>query len=145
MGTQSALMTVEEMRRLPEPKDGSHYELHHGELVQVTYPKYNHGQCIEFTAAALRKRLRKIGRIRTELGFRTLPEYEAWRADISFLTMERHDQALQDNDVFGAPDLVVEVLSPSNTATEMDEKEAHFLSHGCREFWLINRSGKLFS
>jgi len=37
-----------------------------------------------------------------------------------------------------APDLVIEVLSPSNTAAEMYEKERLCLENGAREFWVID-------
>ena len=38
----------------------------------------------------------------------------------------------------GAPDLVVEVLSPGNTQKEMDEKFEIYEESGVREYWLVN-------
>lgn len=38
----------------------------------------------------------------------------------------------------GLPELVIEVLSPSNTVSEMLEKEEMCLSSGAREFWLVD-------
>ena len=38
----------------------------------------------------------------------------------------------------GAPDLVVELLSPSNTASEMFDKERLCLENGAREFWVVD-------
>ncbi|MEO5959270.1 MAG: Uma2 family endonuclease, partial [Opitutaceae bacterium] len=38
----------------------------------------------------------------------------------------------------GAPDLVVEVLSPSDTAERMHEKLALYFAHGARLAWVIN-------
>ena len=38
----------------------------------------------------------------------------------------------------GAPDLAVEILSPSNTAVEMDRKFKVYREAGVREYWLIN-------
>lgn len=73
-----------------------------------------------------------------EFGFRALPEYEARRADVAFITYERLEGALAEDEFFGAPDLVIEVLSPSNTAAEIDDKEALCLANGCREFWVVN-------
>jgi Uma2 family endonuclease len=37
----------------------------------------------------------------------------------------------------GAPDFVVEVASPSNTAEELQEKKQLCLDNGCLEFWVI--------
>ena len=38
----------------------------------------------------------------------------------------------------GAPDLAVEVLSPSNTAVEMQRKLAEYFRHGARQVWLVD-------
>jgi len=38
----------------------------------------------------------------------------------------------------GAPELVIEVLSPSNTAAEMLDRRIPCLENGAREFWLVN-------
>jgi Uma2 family endonuclease len=38
----------------------------------------------------------------------------------------------------GAPDMVVEVLSPSNTAIEMERKLALYQAAGVREYWVID-------
>lgn len=37
-----------------------------------------------------------------------------------------------------APELVIEVLSPSNTVEEILEKEGLCLENGCREFWVLD-------
>jgi len=38
----------------------------------------------------------------------------------------------------GAPDLVVEILSPSNTATEMERKFVLYKEAGVREYWIVD-------
>jgi Uma2 family endonuclease len=38
----------------------------------------------------------------------------------------------------GAPDLVIEVLSPSNTAAEIFDKEKLCLENGSQEFWVVD-------
>ena len=38
----------------------------------------------------------------------------------------------------GAPDLVVEILSPSNTASEMERKRKLYLRAGVREYWVVD-------
>ena len=73
-----------------------------------------------------------------EKEFRPLPQYEAWIADVAVLDRER-DPSTADDDYFrGVPAIVIEVLSPSNTAPEMLEREAICLRHGGREFWLCD-------
>ena len=43
----------------------------------------------------------------------------------------------------GAPEIVIEVLSPSNTATEMLDKEKLCLENGCLEFWIVDPTLRL--
>ena len=38
----------------------------------------------------------------------------------------------------GAPDLVIEILSPSNTAIEMERKFSLYLDAGVREYWIVD-------
>ncbi|MDR2491149.1 MAG: Uma2 family endonuclease [Spirochaetaceae bacterium] len=45
----------------------------------------------------------------------------------------------------GAPDLVVEVLSPSNSAIEMQRKFDIYRESGVREFWVVNPTYKTLS
>src|SRR5690348_10027749 len=39
-----------------------------------------------------------------------------------------------------APDLAVEVLSPSNTSAEMNRKIAEYFDAGCRSVWIVDPS-----
>jgi Uma2 family endonuclease len=43
----------------------------------------------------------------------------------------------------GAPDLVVEILSPSNTVMEMDRKMSLYQKAGVREYWVVSPEEKL--
>jgi Uma2 family endonuclease len=82
-------MTFAEFAKLPEPQ-GFRYELHHGELVEVTFPKMTH--------VRVRSRLRRLlenaaasGTIETEFGFLALAEHEYRVADIAHISQERWD------------------------------------------------------
>jgi Uma2 family endonuclease len=45
----------------------------------------------------------------------------------------------------GAPDLVVEILSPSNTATEMSRKFKLYRKAGVREYWVVDPENKVLT
>jgi Uma2 family endonuclease len=60
--------------------------------------------------------------VETEVAYRPLPEHELWVADVAYVSAERFREADLDDNIRGAPELIVEVLSPSNTAAEIDEK-----------------------
>src|SRR5215212_5333517 len=60
-------------------------------------------------------------------------------ADAAFISHERLAK-VENPDKFGpfAPDLAVEVMSPGNTAREMDEKAALYFGAGARAVWVFN-------
>ena len=42
-----------------------------------------------------------------------------------------------------APEICVEIISPSNSAAEMNEKIALYLKQGAKEVWLCNQQGEI--
>ena len=54
-----------------------------------------------------------------EFAFRALPEHELRVADVAFVSRERLNNTDPDDNLHGAPDVVVEVFSPSNTVAEI--------------------------
>jgi Uma2 family endonuclease len=44
---------------------------------------------------------------------------------------------VESDDLVGAPVLAIEVVSPSNTAEEMNRKVRHYLGNGAIEVWLV--------
>ena len=59
--------------------------------------------------------------------------------DVAYVSRERM-KAVENIDKFlpFAPDLAIEVLSPTNTAQEMDEKVALYFAGGARAVWVFN-------
>ncbi len=113
------LMTFAEFERLPDPPGGLRYELRHGEPVTVPPPKIEHSRVQWRIRRLLESAAGAAGIVDKEIGFRPRREYE-WRvADVAFVSKARWD--LAEDYWEGAPEIVVEVLSPSNSATEMIE------------------------
>src|SRR5689334_6551553 len=112
MSTHTGLVTVEEYLKLRDPKEG-HYELHHGEVVLVPPPKWEHEEIQDRTQVLLKRLIGARGRVRMEMSFQPTPEHEMWRADVGFVRNERAAAVNPDGYLMGAPDLVIEVLSPS--------------------------------
>src|SRR4051812_11603023 len=136
MSTQTGLVTVEEFLKLP-PATGGHFELHHGEVVLVPPPKWGHRLLQRTIELLLLRLVGHAGEVLQEMPFRPRAEHEVWAADVGFVRAERaavgRDEYLQ-----GAPDLVVEVLSPSNTAREINAKIAICMENGCSSFWVVD-------
>jgi Uma2 family endonuclease len=135
--TTTRPMTLAELEQLPEPQ-GFRYELHHGELVEVPFPKFGHTAIQQRIMLSLHAAAAKGSMVCMELGFVALPDFEYRRADVAYVEPARY-AATDPQDFFrGAPDLVVEVLSPSNTAAEMRDKRKLCLENGSIEFWLVD-------
>ncbi len=136
------LMSVEEFRQLPKTAGDFDYELHNGELVPVPRPKLNHGLLQKRLVMLLEEFAPEQSLVDKELAFRLVPEHDLRAADVGYLSRERYRAARELDEVFGAPDLMIEVLSPSNSAREMYECEQLCLTHGCQEFWVVDLEKK---
>lgn len=79
-----------------------------------------------------------MGVVAAEVPFRALTEYEVRAADVAFVSQSRWDATAEDDYLRGSPELIVEVLSRSNTTAEMREKAALYLATGCLEFWVVD-------
>ena len=132
------LMTVEEFSVLPESVGEYNYELHHGELVPVPRPKFKHYVLQSWLRDLLRRLAPPGSFVDIEMAFQAVPEYDLRVADVAFLKAERFAKVDHESYIQGAPDLIIEILSPSNTAREMYEKEQLCLANGCREFWVFD-------
>lgn len=139
MDTGTALMTVEQFRTLEEPPH-AYYELRHGEVCEVTRPRYKHIKIQRHVRRRLERLAGNCGVVDTELPFRPLPEHELWVADVAYLSAPREAVADREDDVQGSPDLIIEVMSPSNTQREVRARAAFCLSTGSLEFWVVDPS-----
>lgn len=136
MATTAGLMTVEEYRALPDDP-GKRVELHDGELFEISHPKLRHWKVQDRLTDLLKPLLRTKGTVGSEFGFRPTPEYNLCVADVAFVSKERFESADPNDNLYGAPELVIEVESPSNTAAEFERRERMCLANGCREFWIV--------
>lgn len=131
------LMTVQQYRELPQREDVVQ-ELHWGQVVTLTRPKMRHAKIQSRLVRLLRPRAEHLGVIESEVAFCTLPEYELRGADVAFISHQRWDATADDDNLHGSPEVVIEVLSPSNSKQEMREKATLYLSTGAQEFWVVD-------
>jgi len=66
-----------------------------------------------------------------------LSETDVVQPDIFFVSSARIG-IVRDRGVFGAPDLVVEILSPSNAWRDLQQKLLLYQRHGVREYWIVD-------
>jgi Uma2 family endonuclease len=57
--------------------------------------------------------------------------------DLSFVIADRYQSIDLSRDIEGAPDLAVEVVSPSETAADLHKKIRQYLGAGCEVVWIV--------
>ncbi len=140
VSVETGLMTFAEFEKLPDPPAG-HLELHDGRVVQMPPRKKVHMQIQQALFDLLAPLLRGHGFLTNEFAFRPAPEYEARQCDIGFVAQHRWDA--DDHEYFlGAPDLIVEVLSKSNTMDDILDRQDMCLRNGCVSFWVVDSRRK---
>jgi Uma2 family endonuclease len=135
------LITVTQFRQLPY-KDAYRYELRHGEVVAVTRPKARHWRLQVRLTRLLEPKLKGFGEVGMELPFRPLPEFELMAADVAAVSRRRFEAIDPDDNLHGAPELVIEIKSPSNTPGYLRERAAVCLAKGALQFWVVDEDKK---
>jgi Uma2 family endonuclease len=134
------LWTAEDLLALGEE---ARYELIEGRLVPMSPTGFLHGDVALALAAALRAFVhpRRLGRIVVgEVGFVLRRNPDTVRAaDIAFVRRERLPAGDLPRGFFeGAPDLVVEILSPSDRYTDILRKVSEWLEAGAAMVWVVD-------
>lgn len=66
-----------------------------------------------------------------------LTDYDVYQPDLLFIRQERLQ--LTGADKIGiVPDLVIEILSPSNAYYDFTRKKAMYAEHGVEEYWIVD-------
>ncbi|HZA25729.1 MAG TPA: Uma2 family endonuclease [Dehalococcoidia bacterium] len=138
MTLQTRRMTYEEYLKSPEIKQ--RYEIVDGKMIMAPGPTGGHQRLLRQTFKMLDQFV-----IEHQLGeilfapLDVLIQREPLRTrqpDLMFVSNEK--SGIVGQIVEGAPDLVVEILSPSNTRAAMEAKLADYSQLGVRECWLIS-------
>jgi Uma2 family endonuclease len=134
---KTRLVSVEEFRELPLDDGAFRRELHHGEVVALTRPNFRHYQiqCRLQDLLSARSAGNFVG---IEFAFRPLPEHELWCADVACVSRERMASIDPDDNLRGAPEMVIEVASPSNRWSDLYDRQNMCLENGGLEFWVVD-------
>jgi Uma2 family endonuclease len=134
-------MTVEEFDELPG-RDDVILELHWGRLVELSKPKPWHIKLQLRIAELLKERSGPNWAVVTELPFRAVPQYDLRAADVGVIAKSRWD-AVGRGDLHGSPEIVIEILSPSNRTGEIRERASLFLTTGTQQFCVVDETRKI--
>lgn len=132
--------TLEEYERLHEP-DEYRSEMVHGMLVREPPLGMRHGRTQTLLARHLDRFVEEhgLGIVATEVGVVIDERGPTVRgSDVLFISHERLAGPLPDGFLRVAPDLAVEIVSPSNTASEIQQKVLEYLAAGSRMVWVVD-------
>ncbi len=142
--TQTELITGEQLARMGNL---GRCELVKGRIVPMAPTGDEHGGVEVNIGAALKEfvRTHKLGKVRGgEVGIYTRrnPDYVRG-ADVLFISNERYAQRKSPSYLDVAPDLVVEILSPNDSWSEVTQKLREYLGIGVRLVWIVDPQARM--
>lgn len=140
MTVDTRLFTADELLRLPD--DGSRYELVEGELKRMSPAGYDRGDIAMNIGAHLKAYVRahRLGKVfAAETGFLLSRSPDTVLApDVSYVRTERLMRPRGRGFYVAPPDLAVEVISPDDLYTDVDEKTQQYLKAGTPAVAIVN-------
>jgi Uma2 family endonuclease len=133
--------TYEDYRTAPDDK---RYELLEGELIMVPAPSFAHQQISSNLEFILQKFVRQhdLGIVLFAPFDVVLSEERVFQPDILFVSKERLSIINPQNIRGAAPDLVVEILSPSTAERDRFYKRAIYARYSVKEYWIADPETK---
>jgi len=141
MVDQLKLYTVADLEAMPD--DGTRRELIEGELTEMPGAKPAHNWIMTLIIGALLVS-KNLGKVMPDLGCRLSrnPDTLVF-PDVGYISFARlGDHDLNEYLPF-APDIAVEIISPSNTQEEISTKTALYLRHGAQIVWAVYPKSQL--
>lgn len=136
MATLTQEYTYEDYALLPE---GKKCQLIHGEIIMSPAPSFFH-QSLAYNLVLLFANFienRNLGVLRFAPVDVLLSNREVYQPDIIFISKERLD-IIDEQKVNGAPDLVVEILSPATAYYDLTQKRYVYEKNGVKEYWIVD-------
>ncbi|MGH9762161.1 MAG: Uma2 family endonuclease [Blastocatellia bacterium] len=133
-------LTAEDL--LMKPEDGFRYELIEGELVRMAPTGGQHGVVVVNITAPLASHVKTYGLgvvCGAETGFRISSNPDSVLApDASYISKERIPPTGPPATYWeGAPDLAIEVASPSDSVKSLEAKARRWLEAGAKAVWAL--------
>ena len=135
------LKTYDDLQTMPD--DGNRYELINGEICMSPAPRLRHQDALMALYDQFRAYLRvqPVGKLMIAPFDVKFSEADVVQPDL-FVALGDWETVLTEDYMIGAPDLVVEVLSPSNRRQDLVQKAALYQSNGVPEYWVVDPDAK---
>lgn len=134
---QTIKFTYDDYKSLPE-SETKRYELIQGELVMVPSPGWRHQNISRrfFSRLDTFVEAHNLGYV-AYAPLDVVLGGEVVQPDILFISHKRAS-IIQEDEIRGGPDLVVEILSPTTAQRDRTYKRTLYARHGVKEFWLVD-------
>jgi Uma2 family endonuclease len=133
------LITAEDLWQMGSRAEN--YELVRGKLIEMAPPGGEHGDIASEIIVLLRSfaKQHKLGKVLIETGFiLNITPSTVRSPDISFLAAGKiPSEGLPRGFIPGAPDLAVEVVSPGDAASGIQDKVQDYLAYGTSLIWVV--------
>jgi|SRR5579863_3013621 len=134
----TAPITFEQFEKLQLPESRK-WELHEGELVEMPPPSFLHKVVQHRLYELLKPLFQGKAVVLTEMPISMKDKKNDYRSmDVGVLSVDRAPLTADQRLVNGAPELVIEVLSPSNTAGEIAARKRFCLENGAEMFAVVD-------
>ena len=136
--TQPAVkFTYEDYLATPEDE---RYELLDGDLMMVPAPNVKHQRVSARLHVELHRFIedRGLGTLLYAPCDVVLSDADVVQPDLLFVSRDREEQLIKRDNVRGAPDLVIEILSPSSAKADRGLKRELYGRYGVTEYWLVD-------
>jgi Uma2 family endonuclease len=121
------------------PEDGRRYELYDGEVYVVPAPMPRHQRVQIRLVEWLDEYAESIGGFAVDSPIDIVfSEHDVLQPDVVFFGPARAHLVDLDRAIRHAPDLCVEILSPSTEATDRGRKMQMFARYGVPEYWIVD-------
>jgi Uma2 family endonuclease len=139
MSATKTLLTAEEFDNYPFEED-KRYELDEGELIEMTRPTYRHNRALRKLLVRLDNFLEKTGLGEAQLSenLYALSPNTRRAPDLAVILGDRHRELWEAKVIPIIPEIVAEVLSPSETPRMIHRKLKQYFEAGVKEVWLID-------
>jgi Uma2 family endonuclease len=132
------LLTAAELEQMPDD-DSVQLELDEGELITMPPAGGQHGKCAVEIITILNNHFKahRLGSVYTpDTGFR-LNAQTVRAPDVAFVRQDRIAALHAVGYIQGAPDLAVEILSPSDTFRQLMRKVKQYFAAGTHTVWIV--------
>ncbi|HMR55959.1 MAG TPA: Uma2 family endonuclease [Cyclobacteriaceae bacterium] len=132
---------LEVFRMLPE---GTRAELIENSLYMSPAPTVTHQDIIVSLASQIYvfTKKKKLGKTFVAPVDVFLNPENAFQPDILFIS-KKNTGLIKEDGIYGAPDLVIEVLSPGSKKLDLTKKKDVYEAAGVREYWVVDPATKV--